>query len=74
MTPKQAKQRGRKGGRTTSEKKAASSAANGRLSKSGGRPIIQDEFTNLPVSRQRKYQLRQAKLQSIPKPNKGKKK
>jgi hypothetical protein len=61
ITPKQAKQRGRKGGRAKSPKKSASSAANGRLSKFGGRPIIQDEFTDLPVSRQRKHQLRKAK-------------
>jgi hypothetical protein len=43
MTPKQAKQRGRKGGRAKSEKKAASSAENGKL---GGRPAIQDEFSD----------------------------
>jgi hypothetical protein len=58
LTSKQAKQRGRKGGRARSKKKAASSTANGKL---GGRPVIQDEFTDLPVSRQRKHQLRKAK-------------
>lgn len=46
------------GGRAKSEKKAISSAANGRLSKNGGRPPIQDEFTDLPISRQAKQQRR----------------
>lgn len=64
LTVKQAKQRGRKGGRATSEKKAASSAANGRLSKNGGRPPIQDEFTDLAISRQAKHLRRLRKRQS----------
>lgn len=46
MTPKQAKKRGRKGGLAKSEKKAASSRANGRLNTNQGRPAIQDEFTD----------------------------
>lgn len=55
ITSKQAKKRGRKGGRAISDKKAAAVRENGKL---GGRPLIVDEFTNLDISRQRKHQLR----------------
>lgn len=58
MTPKQASRRGRKGGRAKTPQKAAASAKNGKL---GGRPAIKDEFSDLPISRQRKHQLRKAK-------------
>lgn len=58
LTSKQAKERGRKGGLARSKRKAETSRANGRLSKNGGRPAIQDEFSDLPISRQAKHQRR----------------
>ena len=57
LTAKQAAKRGRKGGRASTPEKAAAVRENGKL---GGRPPVQDEFSDLPVSRQRKHQLRKA--------------
>ena len=48
-------ERGRKGGRVSSEVKTAAVRENGKL---GGRPAIQDEFSSLPLSRGAKYQRR----------------
>lgn len=55
ITSKQAKKRGRKGGRVSSETKTAAARENG---KRGGRPAIEDEFSDLPISRQAKSQRR----------------
>jgi hypothetical protein len=64
LTSKQAEKRGRKGGRAKSPEKAAAVRENGKL---GGRPGIVDEFTDLPVSKQRKHQLRKARDNRWPK-------
>lgn len=49
---------GKIGGSSTSPEKTAAVRENG---KRGGRPRIQDEFTDLAMSRQQKWQLRQQK-------------
>lgn len=62
LNSKEASDRGQIGGRAISEKKAASSAENG---KRGGRPILIDEFTCLPISRQAKAKRRKKKRESL---------
>lgn len=61
FTSKQAKKRGRKGGRANTEAQNAARRENG---KQGGRPEIQDEFTDLPISKAAKSARRRRKLRA----------